>query len=115
MKKPVMMERKKDYSNEPFFCDGVDYVIEKHPKNPETYIAFRNISKGRYGVCLREEVMWHTHLNKWVLMGRLLTIGEKNNFMLKPVEMPWGHSLPGWGPRAEDHEIIREMIKKKEI
>lgn len=106
---------------DPFFIDGKDYVIADHPSKPEMMLFLdqdwidKVPKKGRQGYCFRKEVIWHTKLLKWTMMGRLLSQEDKMRFQLKAVEMPWGTSQPGWGPRADDQELVRVMIEKKEI
>lgn len=100
-------------AGDPFFLDGQDYIIVDHPTKPDELVLFDNPT--RRGVCLKREVIWHTHLEKWTMMGRILSVEDKLKFSMKAVEMPWGMSLPGWAPRAHDHEIIRKMIEKEEI
>lgn len=107
------METKEIKVGDPFFLDGYDYIIANHPTKPDELVMFE--STKRRGVCLKKEVIWHTHLKKWTMMGRLLSPADKMKFSLKAVEMPWGTSLPGWAPRANDHELVREMLEKKEI
>lgn len=98
---------------DPFFLDGLDYTVKVHPQKPEKYIRFENDKKR--GICLKKELIWHTKLKTWTMMGRLLSQEDKMRFQLKAVDMPWGLSQPGWGPRADDQELVRVMIEKKEI
>ena len=129
MARPTVEEVKREIKvGDQFFLDGKDYVIADHPTKPDVLTIFVSLEltdvevggkivkkPARQGVCLKKEVIWHTKLNKWTMMGRLLPQEDKMRFQLKAVEMPWGTSQPGWGPRADDQELVRVMILNKEI
>lgn len=106
--------------NDRFYLDGKDYTVLESPK-PEL-ILFADLDfinrvpqKGRKVVCLKKEVIWNDGFKAWTLAGRLLSLKQKTHFGLKQVEMSWGTSLPGYAPRAEDHEEILSLIDKGDL